>query len=1378
MADADPSTSSQIHEADSPERLTKPTDGEHATPRLPFPVVGMGSSAGGLEAFGEFFKVMRPDSGMAFVLIQHLPPDRDSMLVEILSKRTSMPVAQVEEGLAVKANHVYIIRPGHTLTIRDGTLHLGEPVEKPGHRRPVDDFFRSLAAEQRERAICVIMSGMGSNGTAGAGFVKAVGGLCIAQDPETAKFPSMPKSLIDSGLADFVLRPEDIPDVLIRYATHPYTRGTPTADTVAHRERQALNEAITVIRARSRHDFSGYKKPTLVRRIQRRMGLTQITRIEEYVRILRQNPGEVSALVDDLMIHVTGFFRDAEAWESLRQKVILPLVADREDNSVIRAWVTACSSGEEAYTLAILFVEAAELAGKHFDIKIFATDTAERSLSHARSGIYPGGIESEITPARLDRFFEKNDSTFRVKKELRELVVFAPQNVLQDPPFSRLDICTCRNLLIYLEPEIQRRVLALLHFGIREGGALLLGTSETIPHSEGIFEPIDKKHRLYKRIGPTRHGAVDFPLPRNLSGLGTGDQAVARQLPRASIAQLTAKALLDRYTPPSVVVDRQEHIVYFHGNTDRYLDQPRGEPTRELTALLKESIRGTVRTAVHKAIEENETVRVRDGLIETTRGRCRLEITVAPLEPNPTSSYFLISFNEILDPGPAASAATEQGPQRHHEMEDELHRVRDELQNTVEELQSSNEEMKASNEEITSINEELQSTNEELETSKEELQSLNEELTTVNAQLQTKMEELEGMTSDLSSLLSSTDIAVVFLDTQLRIRRFTPAVKDLMDLIPTDVGRPLNDLARKFDDSELLSEVAEVLAKLVPLEKEVTSESGRTYIRRALPYRTTDNRIGGVVVTFVDISGRTRAEAALRESEQRHRLILESIKEYAIVMLDKGGHFATWSPGAERLIGHSATEAVGMHWADIFTPEDKAAGLPEKQMRLARERHSTSEERWCIRKDGSRFWCSGVVSAVTDREGSLLGYVKVLRDNTERKRVEEDLLEAKRIAEDANEAKDQFLANVSHELRTPLSAMLLWANMLESDGNTDLAHLREGLNAIKRSAEAQKELIEDLLDTSRISAGKLRLELRDIELISAIHTAVEAIQPTARAKSLAVQVTLDPNVGVVRADPHRLQQVVWNLLSNAVKFTPAGGRITLQMVRRGDEVEIAVADTGKGINEDFLPHVFDRFGQAESSQAGATGGLGLGLTISKQLVELHHGTLAAQSAGAGRGSTFTIRLPLPRTAAATSDGEQPDSPPTLLDKSLAGFHILLVEDEPETRNALVTLLHSAGAEVIALDTVSSALAEFKRRRPDLIVSDIGLPDGDGYELLKAIRAKERRTKGNPVPALALTAYAQEQDRRRAATSGFQQYLAKPIEPLRLVTALARLLSQP
>jgi two-component system, chemotaxis family, CheB/CheR fusion protein len=1615
-----------------PDRQAQPVDAEQP-PRLAFPVVGIGASAGGLEAISEFLEAMRPDSQMAFVLIQHLPPDHESLMSEILSKRTSMKVLQVEDGMAVHPNHLYVIRPGHTLTIKDGALHLGEPVAKRGHGRPVDDFFKSLAEEQRERAISIIMSGMGSNGTAGCQAIKAVGGMCIAQDPQSAEFPSMPRHLIDSGYADYILRPSEMPDVLLAYAGHPYARDKEAADKALKRDESHLREILALLRIRTHQDFAGYKKPTILRRVQRRMGLTQLTRMGDYSKVLRQNPNEVTALADDLLIHVTGFFRDPFAWEALRREVIVPLVAGKEADAALRCWVTACSSGEEAYSLAMLLVEEAERIAKPLDIKVFATDMADRSLQNARAGIYPGGIEAEVTPERLARFFQQEDEVYHVRQDLRERVTFAPQNVLQDPPFSRLDIVSCRNLLIYLEPQVQQRLLGLLHFGLRERGILFLGTSETISGNEELFEPIDKHARIYRRIGATRHGELDFPLPRMLR---EGVEARRRErsdpgIPRLSLAQLTQRTLLAHHTPAAVMVDSEHRILYFHGDTNPFLDQPRGAATRDLLSLAREGVRGAVRIALHRAAADHAPATVREGWVESEQGvRSRLLVTASPAGEKGTGDYFVVSFEKQGEFPTGAEVAKELGGSGNgKDLARELQRVRAELQSTIEELQTSNEEMKASNEEAMSMNEELQSTNEEIETSKEEMQSLNEELITVNSQLESKIIEHQSACNDLSSLLTSTDLAVLFLDRQLAIRRYTPAMKDLLEVISSDVGRPLTDLARKFNDPELVPDAQAVLAKLTPIEREITGQGGRCYLRRTTPYRTTDNHIEGVVITFVEITeskksaeelrrseerfralvsatsqvlyrispdlsemielqgggfipttesptrnwlrdyihpddqemvkrvwgealrakaifqlehrvrrvdgtwgwamsravplldaegnitewfgaardigsrkraeealldaeerirllvenvrdyalfqvdpgglitswntgaqrlfgypaaeilgrsaqilfapqivpdsylrqeldevlalGRTerqewmlrrdgtlfwatwistpihdqsgqlrgfakilrdeteerRAQEALRESEERFRLMVDGAKDFAIFMLDPKGIITAWNDGAERLLGFSEAEAVGQSGTIVFTPEDRAAGRAEMEMAQAAATGRAMDERWHVRKSGARFWANGVLHAVRGPGAAVRGFVKVLRDETVRKETEIALQAAKNAADDANRMKDEFLAVMSHELRTPLSAILLWAGILNAN-HPDREELKEGLAAIITSAEAQKELIEDMLDTSRIASGTLRLKLRNVDLASLVRDSTEAILPTAVAKKVAIKIDLSPDTGDVRADTDRLRQVIWNLLTNAVKFTPSGGSIHVTTARRGDTAEVEVADTGEGISSEFLPYLFEPFKQADASTTRRQGGVGLGLAITRQLVELHGGTISAQSPGPGKGATFTVRIP----SAPVVPGERREEEerparrfPTASRESLAGAHVLLVEDDTDMRNAVMRVLGQAGVEVTAVGSAAAALEAYDRRRPHLVLSDIGLPETDGYSLLRQLRQREAAARIKPVPAVAVTAFARHEDRQKAIDSGFQQYLSKPVEPEELLATVGMLL---
>lgn len=1338
------------------DRLTEPVDHENP-PRLAFPVVAIGGSAGGLEAFIAFFRAMPASPGMAFIVVQHLPADRESMIAEILSRHTTMPVQQIEDGVAVEEDNVYVIRPGKTLTLKQGRLHLSESLSKPGHGRPIDDLFRSVAEEQRERAICIIMSGMGSNGSAGTEAIKTVGGLAIAQDPDTAKYPSMPRHLIDSRNADLILRPEEMPEALLGYTRHFYVSGRGRSAAAMPRAEQALGEILTILRTRARHDFTGYKKATILRRIQRRMGLAQVETLPDYVTILRQNPGEITALVDDLMIHVTGFFRDPEAWEALRTQVIIPIVREKEQDGTIRCWVTACATGEEAYTLAMLLHEVADVERKILDIKVFATDMAERTLSHARSGVYPGGIEGEIAPERLERFFDRDDSVFRVKREIRESVVFAPQNVTQDPPFSRLDIVTCRNLLIYLEPELQERVLSLMHFGLVDGGILFLGSSETVSTADTLFTPVDKRFRIYRRVGPTRHGILDFPRP-SFPGYADLERAVLRPGAKATLAQITSRVLLERHTPAAVTIDRQHRVAFFHGKTDEFLTQPAGEPTRDLMQLVREPIRGAVRTALQKVAADNAPHTIRDGYLDSPEGRLRIVVTVEVLEEKQAPGCFLVSFAK--QPELVAQPAAEgKADPVSAQLQLELERMRDELQSTVEELQSSNEE---------------------LETSKEELQSLNEELVTVNAQLQSKMEELESTTSDLSSLLTSTSIAVVFLDVHFRIRQFTPAIADLIDLIPSDVGRPLKDLATKFDDPQLIADCAEVLNRLVPRETEVHSETGRYYMRRIHPYRTTDNRITGIVVTFIDISGRKETEASLRTSEERLRVITDGALDFAMVLLDVEGRIATWNLGAERILGYTEREAVGQSGM-MFLPGPSREAVWKGELETAVRKGKASEDKWHVRKDGSEFWGSGMLHALFTQQGEPNGFVKVLRDDSARKRKDDRReasidreKQARLDAEWATGLRDRFLAVLSHELRTPLSAILIWAQVLQNEGVT-ADQLKQGLKAIEVSAEAQKQLLNELLDTSRIASGKIQLHLRATNLQELIQSTVETLRPNARDADVTLDENLPEREVLASLDPDRIRQVLVNLLTNAIKFNSRPGRVTITLQPSSQELLIRIEDTGRGIEASFLPHVFDPFSQQDTESTRTHGGLGLGLAISKQLVELHGGTIQAHSAGVRLGSTFTIRLPYTRQLAGPSSESRPSG---LLPSIPAGSTVLLIEDDEQTRLALVSLLERGGADVTALPSAVEAVRTFETLRPQLVISDIGLPGEDGFALMRRLREFERQQNLPPTAAIALTAFAREDDQLQALQAGFQQHVSKPVDGDLLLQIVADYLTDP
>ncbi|MFZ3584665.1 chemotaxis protein CheB [Loktanella sp. DJP18] len=869
------------------ERLLTATDG--ATPDVAaVPVVGIGASAGGIEALSIFFEVMPTDSGCAFVVVLHLDPKRESELAHILSVHTTMPVIQVEDGMRLAANHVYVIAPDTDLKVSDGGLHVSKPTDPRGQRHPVDVLFSSLAADQHERAIAIVLSGTGRNGTEGLRDIRAEGGMSLVQSPETAKFDGMPRSAISADMADHVLAIEKMPETLMAFRRHGYVAAPAEIEVTSPDGQATLGQLLELLRARGGHDFRGYKQSTLRRRVHRRLGLRNIETLDEYMDELRTSSDEVATLVGDLMISVTGFFRDADAWKALAELVIAPMVTERETGASIRVWTTACSTGEEAYSLAMLVTEHAEAAGKQFDLKVFATDAQEINLRKARDGIYPAAAMTGFPAPRLTRFFEKRDGSYQVSRELRDMVVFAPHNLLRDPPFSRLDLLSCRNFLIYLEPDAQQRIIALCHFALRQGGHLFLGNAETIGKHEDLFETVSKKWRLYRRLGSTRHDLIEASPSRDRSEPRTNESSSSPRLePSTSAAEMARRALLEHYAPASVLIDQSGRVLYFHGATRDYLENPSGEPTRDLLAMVRDGLAARLRAAIREASKENRSVTVNSRIRESETARS-VAMTVMPLPASPQGGVLLVSFVPAVpqsdptpsppreDPGDASSGELA--------LQEELRETRTELQNTIEYQETTNEELKAANEEAISMNEELQSTNEELEASKEELQSFNEELNTVNGQLQHKIGELEHTTDDLNNLLAGSETATLFLDEKSRIKWFAPATRELFDFVESDIGRPIFHFAQKFADKNLLQDVETVLRKLSPIEAEVQSDAGRWYVRRVLPYRTQDNRIAGVVVTFSDITERKRDADAIDRARAYSETIVRTVQHPLLVL--------------------------------------------------------------------------------------------------------------------------------------------------------------------------------------------------------------------------------------------------------------------------------------------------------------------------------------------------------------------------------------------------------------------------------------------------------------------------------------------------------------
>ena len=836
----------------------------------PFAIVAIGASAGGLEALELFLGRVPVGSGMAFVVVQHLDPKRKGMMPELLQRATAMPVVQARNRMKVKPDCVYVIPPNRDLSILHDTLYLLEQVAPRGLHLPIDFFFRALADDRRDNAIGVILSGMGSDGTLGLRAIKEIGGLVAVQDPASAKFDSMPKSVIDTGLADIVAAAEDLPlriiDTLRR--APPRMRGLAVAETETVAQKSAFDKICILLRARTGNDFSLYKKSTIYRRVERRMALHQIDRIAHYALYLRENPQEVDLLFRELLIGVTSFFRDPPAWNALQTKALSELLAACPAGATLRAWVPGCSTGEEAYTLAIAFRETQEQLSARHSLQIFATDLDPDAIAKARRAIYPANIVADVSTERLKRFFVEDGDGYRVGKEIREMVVFAPQNAIMDPPFTNLDVITCRNLLIYLGPELQKKLLPLFHYSLKPGGILMLGSAESIGNFTDLFAPLDSMARLFRRSSVLpRTLELEFPtrnLPRKADALMTTDPQPAT----ANLQSLADQLLLQSFSPAAVLVTGAGDVLYTSGRTGKYLEPAAGKANWSIHVMVKEGLRHELAIALPKALRGGERVLYRNLRVGSNGDTQTVDLTVQPIaEPAALRGMVMIVFVDVDAPPVAEAVAGKRPPRRSPrvtELEQALAQARQEVQSLRDEMQTSQEEIKSSNEEMQSTNEELQSANEELTTSKEEMQSLNEELQTVNIELQSKVDELSSASNDMKNLLNSTDMATIFLDGALHVRRFTTQATRLFKLLPGDVGRPLSDIARDLVYPGLSHDAEEVLRTLVFVDREIATGDQRWFQVKIMPYRTIDNVIDGVVITFNDISAAKRLEAELR----------------------------------------------------------------------------------------------------------------------------------------------------------------------------------------------------------------------------------------------------------------------------------------------------------------------------------------------------------------------------------------------------------------------------------------------------------------------------------------------------------------------------------
>jgi two-component system CheB/CheR fusion protein len=1467
-----------------------------------FRVVGVGASAGGLESLERLFAHLPTNTGMAFVVLQHLSPDFKSLMDELLARRTSLPIRHAEHEVQVEPDTIYLLPPMKEMIIRDRRLLLSDRDPRHGLALPIDHFFRSLAQDVGDRAVAVVLSGSGSDGSRGVQEVSRVGGVVFCESPETAKFNGMPMSTIATGAVDDVLPPEEIATRIAELGQ----AGDGLHVDAEDGDDLGVTAILRLLRDEYAIDFSHYKTSTVSRRIERRLALNRALDIDVYVEQLRRDPRELNSLYEDLLIGVTRFFRDDDAFGVLEQKVV-PDIVDRalaREGEPIRVWVPGCATGQEAYSVAMLLHEAIAARGRSAQLKILATDVHRASLEAASAGLYTEAQIAGVSPQRLERFFLRKPNGYQVTQGLRECIVFAPHNLIRDSPFTKLDLITCRNLLIYLQPHAQQTVLTLFHFALKTGGYLMLGSSESPGGLMDEFDTIDEHGKVYRKLRDVGLPAdLKLPLPRP-GTLLRAPSAVRNANVSPQLLSVYDR-LLERFMPPSFLVDEQGQLVDSYGGIESVLRVKGRRPTHSLLEMVSDELRPVISGALHRVLKDAQPARY-DGVHVPGLGG-RRSLVAEPLRNPHGQTYVLLSLDTgggRLEPDAAAGpAAAPEGEietviqaqdvdlasvahERMRVLQDELSYTKENLQSTVEELETANEELQATNEELVAANEELQSTN-------EELHSVNEELYTVNAEYQKKNAELTALNDDIEHLLNGTDVATLFLDRDLCIRKFTPRIAELFQVIPHDVGRPISGFAHDLRHPTLMADLERVLREGVPFETQTWDRRGRCYFLRILPYRGVaahrrdeSSHAGdppapdGVVLTLTDMSALEQVRARLAQLSA----IVESSDD-AIVAHTPDGIVQSWNNGAVRLYGYTAEEAVGRHTSflspagsrhelDAVLEDVRAGRSVERQetrrvrkdgttvdvsvtfspifgssgaltgisaisrdiTQLVRARNevadreerirllldSTAEAIYGIDLSGVCVFCNAACARLLGyespsaligrqlhslihhtrpdgtpyppeqspiyesmrhreaahvddevlwradgtsfpaeywshpilRESEVIGAVVTFLDITERRRAEEEVHEGVR-------RREQFLAMLSHELRNPLAAILSATRLLKSAGWTGPACDEAG-QVVERQANHMTRLLDDLLDVSRITRGRIVLRTELLDLRETAESALEALRPLIAEREIELVIDVCDEPLPIDGDPARLQQIQANLLSNAAKYSDRGGRVWFELRRDGDHAVIRVADEGRGIEPALLPRIFDLFVQGDDSVARTGGGLGIGLTLLRSLVELHHGDVDAHSDGPGRGSVFTVRLPLASSLRTAGDGSGPAARRPIRT-------VVLVEDQPDARRMLQLLLESDGRQVHAAENGLDGAELIERVRPDLAIVDLGLPVMSGFDLARRIRAQPEL---NGVRLVALSGYGQDSDVLAALDAGFDHHLTKPPAPERLERLLA------
>jgi len=1305
-----------------------------------FPIVGIGASAGGLDAMKEFFSAMPADSGMAFVVIQHLEPAHESRMAEILAKFTAMKVRQAEDGLAVEPGTVYTNPPGRALGIRGGRLVFGAPRERSHVEAAIDHFLVSLAEDQGPAGVCIILSGSsGSDGPRGVRAVRTAGGMCMTQDPGSAQFPAMPQAVIDNGLADYVLSPAQIPSRLLEFVQRPGIRDTGPAESRGEAAGD-LDAVLKLIRTRTNSDYSHYKRATILRRIHRRMGLRGVSDMSAYLKLLQEDAEELTQLTKDMLIGVSSFFRDADVFESLRRQVIEPLVRDKPDDMPLRVWVAGCATGEEAYSIAMLLLEARSAAGKANLVQVFATDVDEQALNTARAGVYPLSIADEIPAKRLEAFFAQEGQTYRAARHLRNAMVFSRHDLLAAPPFSRLDLISCRNVLIYLEPAAQKKVLSVFSFALNAGGYLLLGKSEGLTGMEDPFRPVSRQDRIYLLTRANGRGAGDFPSYT----AGRAAVFVDRERTAADVSilpQANLEAVLRHFDASIVLIDPQGQILYFHGRTEKYLGHSKGLASLNILDMTRGTLSAKLRRAIDRAIQQDGPVRLA-GVPSPVGRSTPVNLTVMRIPSRGGVPLLAVIFEDALRTHPPTAehpAATEEALVA--QLEEEVKALRAELRSAAENDDAAVEELKVSNEEVMSMNEELQAANEELEASKEELQSLNEEVTTVNAQLNEKVNELAEANNDLGNLLVATEIATIFLDTRLRIRRFTPRATALLNVIDSDVGRPIGHINDNFTGLDLAAEADSVLKSLSSADKELQARDGQWFTVRIMPYRTLDNVIAGIVITFSDVTRLKDSETRFRYEKTYAEQVIATVR-HPLLVLDgqlrvlsaNNAFYGTFDVEAGDTVGQQIYELGDRQW-DI--PQLRT--LLEEVIAKESAFHDFRVEHVFPRIGHKVILVSG--RRIEPTGGMPARILLTIEDITDREKDREELRALNTDLEQRVTERTALVKHRSDQLRQ-LATELTFSEQRERERLARMLHdnLQQLLVAAKfqlatvrlRAGEERLleaiDLMDDLLKQSLNASRTLTVGLSPVLLIEGGMDAALPWLARQMENQHGLVVKMEINA-IVELDEEGIVLLLFSalreLLLNVVKHAKVdSARVQLDRID-GDLVRIAVSDEGVG---------FDPAG-LHAKEEGATG-MGLG-GLQRRLEHVGGQCVVDSAPGRGTRVTLTAKVGRPRNPKIVSNmdgahGSQESSaaPATTADRARGKIRVLLVDDHAVVRQGLTGILNAEPDIVVIAEAGDGeqAVQQALLHRPDVIIMDVSMPGMNGIDATRKIMAELPDTK--------------------------------------------------